>query len=121
MHKNRSYWRVYWAGAAMALQMDIALHKQNKTLAETVAKLAKSYPDNAHPWTGGEVIQKLDGYCGSDIPSKTMATHIDSKTFPDTAALGRSLGVTLVAGEGRNVSYDDSAPDAAIRKKIIAR
>ena len=118
MHDSHAYWRVYWAGAAMALSMDLELRRRNKTLAGTVAALAESYPDASRDWNGAQVMQRLDGHCGSTIPSDTMNAHVDETTFPDTNALANKLGVRL-AKQGKTVVYDNAAPDANICAAIM--
>jgi hypothetical protein len=116
MHDNRTYWRVYWSGAALALQMDVELHEQGQSLADVVSKLAKKRPDDAHDWTAAEVVKILVELCGDDAPSQIVARHLDARDFPDTTALRKALGVEL---DGKTVRYDDKAPKAAVRRAIM--
>jgi hypothetical protein len=118
MHENRSYWRVYWAGAALALQMDVELHEQGTSLAAIVNKFARARPGDSHDWNADLVVKHLVELCGSSMPARIVAEHLDAKDFPDTADLRRALGVELI---GDTVRYDDDAPKAAVRKAIMAR
>jgi hypothetical protein len=120
MHQSRAYWRVYWAGAAMALSMDMQLRKRGRSLEETVSALAKTYPDESRDWKGEQVIARLDGHCGGDEPSRVAKQHVNATNFPDTDSLAKALGVRL-APKGKSVIYDDSAPNAAIRRAIMKR
>jgi hypothetical protein len=118
MHDSRTYWRVYWSGAAIALQMDIALRQRGKTLPAITAALAASLSDDRRDWTAAKVITALDHHCAGDEPSRIASAHVDDTSFPNTAAIGRDLGVSL---QGNDVSYDDAAPSAAIRQRIMRR
>lgn len=117
MHENRTYWRVYWTGAFMLLEMDVALRRKGQKLEALVAKLAASRPDDTYRWTAEELMKKLDGFCGCDIPSKVTARYIDDKRFPDVSKLLKRLGVSIA--DEQSVTYDESAPDAAIRRAIM--
>ncbi len=117
MRKNHTYWRVYWSGAAMFLHIDVALHKRGQSLEAVVSKLARSALDDAHKWTADELVGKLDALSGSDIAARLTAPHLDSTTFPATESLAAALGVKLA--NDQSVTYDESAPDAAIRRAIM--
>jgi hypothetical protein len=115
MHENRAFWRVYWAGAAMALEIDVALRLEGGALTETVAALARSRPDPNRLWHASDVVTELDRLTKGHIPSRVVARHLDSADFPDTAELLHHLGVAL---DGQRVVFDDSAPGADIRRAI---
>jgi hypothetical protein len=117
MRVNRSYWRVYWSGAAMALAMDVELRKQGSSLPSVVAKLAQSELDLSHRWTAEEVVARLDKLSASDVPSRVTRAHIDATAFPDTSALRRTLGVRIAPD--KSAVFDRNAPDAAVRRAIM--
>lgn len=117
MHQNHTYWRVYWSGALILLKIDVGLRKQGQTLESLIAKLASSSLDETHKFTAEELMKKLDALCGCDLPSKITAQHLDDTAFPDPSLLLASLGVKLAANE--SVTYDERAPDAAIRRAIM--
>ncbi|MCA9623752.1 MAG: hypothetical protein KC731_32240 [Myxococcales bacterium] len=120
MHENHSYWRVYWSGAAVALQIDLELRERDLSLPEVVSKLAASRADDSHDWTAKDVVASLNRLCDSEIPAEIVARHLDAVAFPDTDRLARELGVTLVAPrEARRVILDDRAPKAALRAQIM--
>ncbi|MEQ9320865.1 MAG: hypothetical protein RIF41_17015 [Polyangiaceae bacterium] len=126
MHDNRTYWRVYWSGAALMLQIDVELREQGMTLAEIVSRFAAQRPGDDHDWNAAEVVAQLSKLCGSEMPAEVVARHLDAKDFPDTTALRAALGVQLEAARagkraGKTVRYDDTAPNAAIRKAIMRR
>jgi hypothetical protein len=117
MHENRTYWRVYWSGAMMLLKMDVELRRRGQTLEALIGKLVSRRLDESHHFTAEELVGKLDALCGCTIPSSITAAHLDEKAFPDPAPVTKALGVSLA--EGKSVSYDAAAPDAAIRKAIM--
>lgn len=118
MHQNRTYWRVYWSGAFMLLKMDVELRRRGQTLEQLIARLAASHPDDTKRWTAEKIVQQLDALCDCDIPSRVTAEHLDATEFPKSVALVSALGVALA--EDQSVTYDDAAPDAAIRRAIMA-
>jgi len=117
MHANRSYWRVYWAGAAIALTMDVALRKRGSSLPALIAKLASSKLDLSHRWTAAEVIARLDRLSGGNIPSSIVNQHIDARAFPDTAALRKALGVQIAPS--KSARFERDAPGASLRHAIM--
>ncbi|HHH27950.1 MAG TPA: hypothetical protein ENK57_06355 [Polyangiaceae bacterium] len=118
MHDNRTYWRVYWSGAALMLQIDVELREQGMTLAQIVSQFAARRPGDEHDWNAAEVVAQISKLCGSEMPARVVARHLDAKNFPDTSALRAELGVAL---HGKTVRYDDAAPKAAIRRAIMRR
>jgi hypothetical protein len=121
MRENRTYWRVYWSGVAMALEMDVALRRSGRPgllslLTETAA--AGLDRTRVEPWAAEQVIARLDRACACSIPGEVMERHLDEVAFPDTASLRRALGVELAPM--KRVLFDDDAPDATIRQAIIA-
>lgn len=117
MHQNRTYWRIYWSGASIFLQIDVALRKRGQTLERLIAELAASPRDESHKLTAEELMRELDKLCACDLPSKITARHLDDTAFPDPSALAQSLGVKLA--DDKSVIYDEQAPDAAIRRAIM--
>jgi len=118
MHDNHTYWRVYWSGAALMLQIDVELREHGTTLADVVSRLSADRPGDDHDWDAAEVVEHLNELCGSEIPARIVARHLDAEAFPDTRALRAQLGVHLA---GETVRYDDRAPKAAIRRAIMRR
>ena len=117
MRENHSYWRVYWAGAAMALSMDMSLTETGSSLEKTLLDMAAGNVDMSHRWQGHEVLQLLDRACGSTIPSDASTPHLDTAAFPNTAELARQLGVRI-DGEHK-AAFDDAAPKAKLRRQLI--
>jgi hypothetical protein len=118
MHDNRTYWRVYWSGAFMALAIDVELRRRGRDLPTLWAELGKSGLDETRRWSGEELVAKLATRCRCDAPTRIVAAHLDATSFPDTRALAAALGVRLAPGQ--SVDYDDDAPDRAIRQAIMA-
>jgi hypothetical protein len=128
MHQNGTYWRVYWAGAALALEIDVELRRRGlgsleaalTTLASTsrkptIQKMAVS--EEARTWRAEELVARLDAITGSDICKRIVAKHLDDTAFPPLDGILGELGVRLDAQDA--VVFDDQAPLVAIRRAII--
>lgn len=116
MHATRAYWRVYWAGAAIALHWDVALHRRGSSLAQVLTALLDADLDHDRRWPAAELVARLDALCHCDVFSRVTAQHLDAIAFPDTQTIASALGVRLT---GRTVAFDDAAPERAIRAAIM--
>lgn len=123
MHRTGSYWRVYWAGAAVAFQWDVALHRRGRSLREGMAALAKAGLDPNRRWTGRDLMARLDAWCDCDLHTSIATPHLESATFPSLATLSDRLGIRYVRTTGLDgvVTLDDEAPEAALRDRIMTR
>jgi hypothetical protein len=118
MHQARSYWRVYWAGAALALMIDVELRKHGHgSLEAALAKLAHAHLDETKSWRSEELARRVDAMTGSQVCSRIIAGHLDRASFPDVVPTLRALGVHL--DSAGHIAIDDSAPLAAVRRAII--
>ena len=124
MGERHAYWRVYWSGAAIALEWDVALRRDHgRTLDEALAALCAAHPVDA---PGGndrlaaeDVLRELDAWLGGDLFTRTARAHLASRAFPDTSADLAWLGVVHEPPERARV--DDAAPGTAARRAITAR
>jgi predicted metalloprotease with PDZ domain len=117
MHRTRAYWRVYWAGAAIALETDVELRKCGTSLQAALARLAREHAV-AVGLSLADVIAALDRGCLSAPLAKIAARELARSEFPEIAPLLAWLGVR--AGEA-GAKLDDRAPGSAVRDAIIPR
>jgi hypothetical protein len=115
MHRTRAYWRVYWAGAAIALETDVELRKSGSSLQGSLVRLARSSA-RAVGLSANDVIERIDRD-GPGAPLRTIATReLGRSAFPEQRALLAWLGVRL---DGERVSIEEAAPGGAVRDAII--
>ncbi|HHH12029.1 MAG TPA: hypothetical protein ENK23_08170 [Sorangium sp.] len=117
MQETHAYWRVYWAGAALALAMDMKLTARGSSLEKTLLDMADKNLDYARRFNGPEVIQLLDQTCGSSIPSDASQQYLNSSEFPDTDTLAKQLGVRIKSKH--HTSFNNAAPKAKLRHKLM--
>lgn len=121
MGERRTYWRVYWGGAALALLADVALRRQGHTLDEGLRRLLRLCPED-------DPLDALDG--GARGPFHALAERwLPDKAFPAVDETLTRLGVVVVPDsdrppsakglDGRHVRLDP-APDAALRRRLEA-
>jgi hypothetical protein len=115
--RTREYRRVYWAGAAIALQADVLLRREGSSLDEAVRAVHREHPAPPRAWSAAQLIDALDRASGTDVFARLAATYLPSAEFPDLAETYAYLGV--VHGE-QGVELRD-APGAAIRDAIMRR
>jgi len=121
MHETRAYWRVYWAGAAIALMWDVELHRQGRSLAETMRSMVDLRLDTTRKWTGRQLAAKLDAACHCDVHQRIAEQHLDRSEFPELRPYSRALGIRYTPGKGLDgaVALDAKAPEATLRQQIM--
>ena len=119
MHEHGNYMRVYWAGAAYWLAVDLELRRTSGGALSVDAAMSK-FRDcclaRMLPWTPQAFTAKLDELVGTDVFGKRWREFDAQRGFPDVDASFRALGIVKENGALR---YDDSAPDAAVRRAIM--
>ena len=119
MHERHSFYRVYWAGAALAFLTDIeARRASGPTLDAALRAFAECCAASEDDWTAERVLAHLDQSLGAPRFTEHARHWLDRREFPDLAATLRTLGVTPGAhGE----AIFGRAANAAIRDAIMAR
>ncbi len=120
MHERHAYYRVYWAGAAIALRLDVEARRASGgrvSLDDAMRALLAHPAAGRRSITGREVVAELD----RRVPGAGLAALADallsSSAFPDVAGTYRDLGLAV---EGDRVALT-AAPLAAIRDAIMAK
>jgi hypothetical protein len=121
MHAHHEYHRVYWAGAAIALRLDVELRRATggRLTLDDALRALKAHP-NADRQTirGPEFLEALDRTVGEPLASRVVRPLLASGDFPSLEETYRFLGLLDRDGE---VELVDGAPGAAIRDAIMAR
>lgn len=120
MHERHEYLRVYWAGAALALLLDVEARRatDGRVSLDDAMRAAVAHPAaDRRSITGREVVAEL----ARRVPGGRVAAITDgvlgTAAFPDLGATYRALG--LEVADGRVTCVD--APLAALRDAIMAR
>ena len=121
MMRDRSFMRVYWSGAAMALLADVALRQRTggeQSLDTALAALHDCCLPSERSWSARELMQKLDRLTGTTIFMDLYRKHVDSDQFPELGAVYAELGLQPVSAN--RLRLDTTAPYAAICEQIMA-
>lgn len=119
MHERRSYQRVYWSGAALALLADLALRSAGKgSLDAAMRHLQRCCAGASRMWPASEVLRELDAWVGKPLFVELAAAWLPSDAFPSVESVYGKLGLDVIKGE---LTLDENASDAATRRAIFAR
>ncbi len=119
MHEQRSFYRVYWAGAALSLLTDLRARRAGgRTLDDALRSFAECCAASQDEWTAERVLARIDDQLGAPLFSEQARRWLDRADFPDVTDALRALGVAP-GKQGRAVF--GKAPDAALRDAIMAR
>jgi hypothetical protein len=122
MARSHSYLRVYWAGAAIALLADVELRRGSggtRSLDDAMREVGRAFKGRNDGVPASEIVAHLDRWLGRPLFSDLASAHLASPEFPDVTATLARLGV--VVEDGRVTRFDETAPDAAVRRAIVER
>ena len=121
MMRDRSFMRVYWSGAAIALLADVELRRRTGG-AQSLDSALAAFGDCCLPadrsWSGREFMRKLDRITGTTVFMELYDQHVDSDEFPALESVYADLGLQRISSTRLNI--DPTAPDAAICAAIMA-
>ncbi len=118
MHERHSYYRVYWAGAALAFLTDVeARRASGPTLDGALRSFAECCAASEDDWTAERVLAHLDQSLAAPRFSEQARRWLDRHEFPEVEGALRALGV---APGARGQAIFGRAPQAAIRDAIMA-
>ena len=115
MFRTHAFRRVYWGGAAFALDVDVALRREGTSLDAVMRGLDQLDPTEA--WSAERVLAEMDRIAGSNTPSQVAARHLAMEEVPAFDELYAALG--LRRDDGALVMVDP-APDTEIRNAITS-
>jgi hypothetical protein len=120
LDNTHTWGRTYWGGAAFCLLADVKIRERTngrKGLQDALAAVAVASRGDAELWPIETVLRVGDEAIGVSALADLYAEMKDKPVSPDLDALWSSLGVMR---EGASVRFDDEAPRAAIRRRIMA-
>jgi len=88
MHRTGAYQRVYWAGAAFALEADVRLRVKSggeQTLFTALDRAQASWADEPGPVEASEVLRALDEATGARLFRDLGRVYGQQSSFPDTS------------------------------------
>jgi predicted metalloprotease with PDZ domain len=120
MNRTHHFSYVYRAGALFWLTMDVDLRRASngkQSLDSALAAFRACCLPSYREWEPEEFIQHLDRALGVQTFTRRYDEFRARTTFPEWRDLFARLGVDA---DGKDVPFDDAAPDAAIRTAIMA-
>jgi predicted metalloprotease with PDZ domain len=111
--------RIYWSGAAMMLEADMALREETggqQTLDSALQQLNDCCLEDGKRWSARELLDRLDQLTGSNVFGAVFDEHVDSMSFPDLEERYDALG--LVERDGQ-IRLSGQAPLVEIRNGIM--
>jgi len=109
--------RTYWGGAMFCLLADVAIRQQTGNVRglQHALRAINASRDFRHEWDFAETLEIGDMATGTKVLTEQYQAMRIEPVSPDLTKLWRDLGIGL---DGASVSFDDSAPLAAIRRAI---
>ena len=120
MMRDRSFMRVYWSGAAIALLADVELRRRSagaQSMDTALAAFRGCCLPAERSWSARELMEKLDQLTGTAVFMDLYREHVEAQDFPDLTALYRELGLQSMSAT--SLRLDPTAPGAAICEAIM--
>lgn len=121
MAETHAYWRVYWAGAALALMVDVRYRQQSggrRSLDDAMRLWHQRHGRLTRPYQGLELLREAERALGLLGGASEVASALQSGAFPDVGPVLEWLGVRP---DGPLRARLVDAPGAAVRDAIMAR
>ena len=118
MDRTHTWGRTYWGGARYWLMADLEIREQTrgkKSLDDVLRAVLAEGGDGSRHWTLEELLASAKKSSGTDVLEKLHAEMGMKPEAADLDAFWKKLGVKYNAGI---ITFDDDAPDAAIRKAM---
>jgi len=115
-----NFMRVYWSGTAYWLEVDAELRRASGNrldIDEALHRFDDCCLPSYRAWEPAEFVAKLDALMGTDVFRKHFDAYANRRDFPDLKPLYARLGLVRA---GRQLTFDDAAPDAGVRVAIMA-
>jgi hypothetical protein len=120
MMRDRSFMRVYWSGAAIALLADVELRRRSggaQSLDTALAAFGACCLPADRSWSAPELLGELDRLTGTGVFMNLYRKYVDSDHFPELGALYAELGLRPMSET--SLRLDPTAPQAAICAAIM--
>ena len=110
--------RTYWGGALFCLRADVEMRRRSgnrRGLEHALRAISSAGGTIEKSWDIDRVIAVGDGAVGAPVLRDLYDGMKDKPVTVDLEAIWKELGVIR---KGRSITFDDSAPLAAVRKAI---
>lgn len=118
LDRTPTWGRTYWGGALFYLFADIEYRRRTsgaKGLEHALRGIVAAGGNDAVRWSIEETFAVGDRAVGAPVLTELYAAWRDRPVTPDLARLWKELGVVHSGGK---VTFDERAPEAAIRRAI---
>jgi hypothetical protein len=120
LDRSTSWGRIYWGGAIFCLLADVAIRARTsgkRSLDDALRAIVAEGGNVGARWPVTRVIAVADAATGVPVFAELYAAHGLRAEAVDLALVWRNLGVFP---DGRGIRFDDSAPQAWIRRALVA-
>ncbi len=120
LDNTHTWGRTYWGGALFCLMADIEIHQRTNNrygLQDALRGIVRAGGNMEHDWPLARALKAGDEAIGVPVLMELYDRMKASPVTPDLAAMWRELGVRP---SGDSVTFDQSAPEAAIVRSIMA-
>lgn len=115
MHRERCYLAVYWGGALVWLDLDLAIRAASEgkgALDDAVARLR----DEGRSVTIARLLAEADRVAGAPVARAVVDRHLEGPALGTSEALLTRLGIRPAARW--RAAFDDRAPEAKARQAL---
>jgi hypothetical protein len=119
MGREHNYHRVYWAGAAIALEIDLAVRRRTggrQSLDDVMRYLHRAFGGTRRPMRGLDLMRAVDRWLGQPLCEMIAGACLRERAFPDLADAYRALGLAVVDGK---LVYLAAGDQIAARTRIM--
>jgi hypothetical protein len=121
LDQTHTWGRTYWGGAQFCLLADVTLREQThnkKGLRDALRAIVAAGGAIDQDWPIRKALQTGDAGTGTYVLEQQYDRMANAPVTVDLDALWKKLGIIRIGDD--QVRFDDSAPEAAIRKAITA-
>jgi len=121
LDRTHTWGRVYWGGALFWMVADLEIHKRTqnaRALRDALRAILRAGGNNAADWNLERAWDVGDAATGTQVLREVGTAMAEGPVPVDLDGLFRDLGVVAKGGQ---VTFDDTAPLASVRKAITAR
>ncbi len=120
MAETHAYWRVYWAGAALAMMVDVRYRQQSqgrRSLDDAMRLWNQRHRRLTRPHDGLDLLREAERALGLAGGAREVESALQSGSFPDVGPVLEWLGVRPDGPLGARLV---DAPGASVRDAIMA-
>jgi hypothetical protein len=121
LDRTHTWGRTYWGGALFCLVADLEIRKvtkNRKAIDDALRSILRAGGNGSVRWDLARAISEGDTATGTTVLRDLYATWSTTPVNVDLDALWKDLGVTF---QKDSVTFDDTAPLAAVRRSMTAQ